>query len=161
ILAGLQKSPYRIELYVESLQFTLFPDEAFRHHFHEEFERKYSSRKPDVVIAAGLASFKFIAESNGNFLERIPVIFCVNLGDIPDHVRPDLHFTGVSARLHPKETLDAALRLLPGTKHVVVTGGLSQFDNGFLTIAKQAFKSYKSNLDFTYLTDLTMPDLIE
>jgi len=72
-----------------------------------------------------------------------------------------MHFTGVLGRLQPEETLNLALRLLPGTKHVVVTGGMGKFDYRWEVIAKQSFHHYESKLDFMYLTDLTMPTLLE
>src|SRR5215469_11672425 len=68
VLAGLQKSQYQIELYQESLDLTLFPDEVSR--FREGFVRKYSNRKPDVIIAAGSASLQFIAETHDSFLRN-------------------------------------------------------------------------------------------
>lgn len=161
VFAGLQKSPYRIELYQESLELTLFPDEAFQRRFRDEFVRRYSSRKPDVIIAAGSGSFNFIAESQESFLQDIPVIFCGILGEVPKRSNQDLHFTGVLGSLHPEETLRIALQLLPATKHVVVVGGTGKFDIGFETISRQGFQKYESKLDFTYLTDLTMSALLE
>jgi PAS domain S-box-containing protein len=159
--AGLQKSPYHIELYQENLELTLFPDEVYQRRFREEFFQKYSDRKPDAIIAAGPDSLKFIAESNESFLRDTPIIFCAILGQIPDRLRPDMHFTGVLARLRPEETLRVALRLLPSTKHVVVTGGMGKFDYRWEAIAKQSFHEYESKLDFMYLTDLSMPTLLE
>lgn len=161
IFAGLQKSPYRIELYHESLELTLFPDETSQLRFREEFVRKYSSRKPDVIIAAGSGAFKFIAGSHESFLQDVPVIFCAILEEAPRRSNQDVHFTGVLGRLHPEETLRTALHLLPGTKHVVVVGGTGKFDDGFEAVAKQGFQNYESKLNFTYLTDLTMPALLE
>jgi len=161
VYAGLQKSPYQIEFYQESLELTLFPDEVSQRRFREQFIRKYSGRKLDVIIAAGSDSLKFIAESDERFLRDTPIIFCAILGEIPDRLRPDMHFTGVLGRLQPEETLNAALRLLPGTKHVVVTGGMGKFDERWEAIAKQSFHNYESKLDFTYLTELTMPTLLE
>lgn len=158
---GLQKSQYRIELYQESLELTLFPDEVSHRRFREEFVRKYSDRKPDVIIAAGPDSLKFIAESREQVLRDTPIVFCTILGEIPDRLRPDMSFTGVLARLRPEETLNVALRLLPGTKHVVVTGGMGQFDYRWEAIAKQSFHKYESKLDFAFLTDLTMHTLQE
>src|SRR5438270_2031680 len=159
--AGLQKSPYHIELYQESLELTLFPAELHQGWFRKDFIRKYSDRKPDVIITAGPGSLKFVAESNESFLRDSPIVFCAILGQIPDRLRPDMHFTGVLARLRPEETLGAALHLLPSTKHVVVTGGMGEFDQGWEAIAKQTFHNYESKLDFTYLTDLSMPALLE
>jgi PAS domain S-box-containing protein len=158
VLARLQNSPYQIELYQESLDLTLFPDEVYW--FPEEFSRKYSDRKPDVIIAVGSASLEFLAGQHEPFMRDIPVIFCAVLGPIAAH-KPDMPVTGVLGRVRPEETLNAALHLLPDTKQVVVTGGVGKFDAPWEAIAKQAFQKYESQVQFTYLTDLTMPALLE
>src|SRR5215472_14546074 len=105
LLAGLRKSPYHIELYQESLELTLFSDEVSQHRFREEFVRKYADRKLDLIIAAGSDSLKFFAESHERFIRDTPTIFCTLLWEIPDQLRPDMHFTGVLGRLQPEETL--------------------------------------------------------
>jgi len=161
VLAGLEKSPYHIELYEESLELTLFPDEVSQRRFRQEFVQKYSERKPDVVIAAGSDSLKFIADLHENFMRDTPVIFCAILGEIPGEVGPEMHATGVLGKIQPEETLKVALMLLPRTKHVVVTGGTGKFDYRWEALAKESFRNYESKLDFTYLTDLTMPKLQE
>jgi len=161
IFAELQKSPYQVELYHESLELTLFPDQVSQRRFREGFIAKYADRKPDVIIAAGSASLKFVAESHERFLRDTPIVFCAILGDIPQQLKPDMHFTGVLGRLHPKETLSAALHMLPGTEQVVVVGGVGKFDQAFEAVAKQGLRSYESKLQFTYLTDLPMSTLLE
>jgi len=161
IFSGLQNSPYRIELYQESLQLTFFPGEASLRLFRKSLTQKYSERKPDVIIAAGSASLKLLAESHESFVTDTPIIFCGVLGGLPAELKSKTHFTGVLGRLRPAETLKAALDLLPATKHVVVVGGMGKFDEGWEAVAKQAFQNFESQLDFTYLTDLTMPVLLE
>src|SRR5579863_389107 len=160
VLTGLEKSPYRIELYQESLDLTLFPDRVSQDRFREEIIQKYSTRMPDVIIAVGPESLKFIVELYDRF-QDVPIIFCAIWSGIPDQLRRGLPFTGVLAQLHPAETLNAALHLLPSTKHVVVVGGVGKFDEGFEAIAKQSFHSYESKLEFNYLFDLSMPALLE
>ena len=160
VFTGLQKSPYRIELYEESLNLILFPDRVSQDRFREEIIQKYSARKPDVIIAAGPESLKFIAKLYDKF-QGTPIIFCTIWSGIPDELRHGIPFTGVVAQLHPEETLNVALHLLPSTKHVVVVGGVGKFDEGWEAIAKQSFHNYESKLEFTYLFDLTMPALLE
>ncbi len=160
VFTGLQKSPYRIELYEESLDLILFPDRVSQDRFREAIIQKYSARKPDVIIAAGPESLKFIAKLYDKF-QGTPIIFCTIWSGIPDELRHGIPFTGVVAQLHPEETLNVALHLLPSTKHVVVVGGVGKFDEGWEAIAKQSFHNYESKLEFTYLFDLTMPALLE
>ncbi len=160
VFAGLQKSPYRIELYEESLDLILFPDRVSQDRFREEIIQKYSARKPDVIIAAGPESLKFIAKVYDKF-QGTPIIFCTIWSGIPDELMHGIPFTGVVAQLHPEGTLNVALHLLPSTKHVVVVGGVGKFDEGWEAIAQQSFHNYESKLEFTYLFDLTMPALLE
>ena len=160
VLTVLQKSPYRIELYEESLDLTLFPDRVSQDRFREKIIQKYSARKPDVIITAGPVSLKFIATLYDKF-QGTPIIFCAFWGGIPDQLMHDVPFTGVLAQLHPEGTLNAALHLLPSTKHVVVVGGVSKFDERFEAIAKQSFHNYESKLQIEYLFGLTMPVLLE
>src|SRR5215475_3416666 len=87
LVTGLQKSPYHIELYEESLEVTLFPGEDFQQRFRDEFVRRYSERKPDVIIAAGSDSLKFLAGLHERFVRDTPIVFCVILGEIPDRLR--------------------------------------------------------------------------
>ena len=160
LFTGLQKSPYRIELYEESLDLILFPDRVSQDRFREEIIRKYSARKPDVIIAVGPESLKFIAKLYDKF-QGTPIVFCTIWSGIPDQLKRDMPFTGVLAQLRPEGTLNVALHLLPNTKHVVVVGGVGKFDEGWEAIAKQSFHNYESKLEFTYLFDLTMPALLE
>ncbi len=160
VLTGLEKSPYRIELYQESLDLTLFPDRVSNDRFRVEFIQKYSARKPDVIVAAGPESLKFIAKLYDKF-QGSPIIFCGVWGGIPDQLMHGMPFTGVLAQFHPEGTLKAALHLLPRTKRVVVVGGMGKFDEGFEAVTKQSFHNYESKLQIEYLFDLTMPVLLE
>jgi hypothetical protein len=78
VLTGLQESPYRIELYQESLDLTLFPDRVSQDRFREGIIQKYSARKPDVIIAAGPVSLTFIAERYDKF--RVPRLSSAQFG---------------------------------------------------------------------------------
>jgi signal transduction histidine kinase/ABC-type uncharacterized transport system substrate-binding protein len=161
IAAGLASSPYQIELYNENLEATLFPDEASQHRFREWYIRKYADRTPDVIITVGPASLRFIIESHERSFPNIPVIFCGTTEEMTDQLKPDSHFTGVWAVAQPEKTLIAALHMEPETKHVVVVGGAGGFDRSLEALTKESLRKYESQFEFTYLTDLDMPTLLE
>ena len=161
IAAGLAISPYHIELYNENLETTLFPDEASQHSFREWYIRKYADRRPDLIITVGPASLKFMVESHETSFPNIPVIFCGTTEEMLDQLKPDFYFTGVWGVAEPEMTLTAALRLQPDTKHVVVVGGAGAFDRSLEALTKERFRKYESQFEFTYLTDLEMPALLE
>lgn len=161
IFAGLEKSPYQIEFYNEHLETTLFSDEGSQREFKEWYVQKYRDRKPDVIIAVGQASVKFMSESHGTAFPDVPIIFCGSTEEMVEELTPGSHFTGVWAVADPEKTLKAALQLQPDTKHVVVVGGVGAFDRYLETIVKKSLRNYEAKLEFTYLTDLSMPALLE
>jgi signal transduction histidine kinase/ABC-type uncharacterized transport system substrate-binding protein len=161
IAAGLANSPYQIELYNENLEATLFPDEPTQHRFRQWYVRKYADRKPDVIITVGPASLRFMIESHERSFPNIPVIFCGSTEEMTDQLKPDSHFTGVWGVAQPEKTLIAALHLQPETKHVVVVGGTGAFDRSLEALTKESLRKYESQFEFTYLTDLDMPALLE
>jgi signal transduction histidine kinase len=161
ILNGIEASPYQIELYNETLEATLFPDEASQHRFRDWYIQKYADRKPDVIITVGPKSLKFMVESHEKSFPDTPVIFCGTTEEMLSELKPDSHFTGVWGVAQPEMTLMAALHLQPDTKHVVVVGGVGQFDRSLEAVAKESFRKYESQYEFTYLTDLDMPTLLE
>jgi signal transduction histidine kinase len=160
IIAGLEQSPYQIELYSETLESTLFSDEASQRTIRASIVLKYSNRKPDVIITAGPASLRFMIESHETFFHDTPIIFCGTTEEMIGNLKLDPHLTGVWGVAQPEATLSAALKLQPDTKHVVVVGGRNTFDRYLENIARQSFSKYESKLDFTYLTDLDMPTLL-
>ncbi len=51
--------------------------------------------------------------------------------------------------------------MLPGTKHVVVVGGVGKLDEKSEIIANGVFHNSGVKLEFTYFANLTMLDLLE
>ena len=161
IATGLATSTYQIELYNENLEATLFPDDASQVRFREWYIRKYEDRKPDVIITVGPASLRFMIEWHQRSFPNTPVIFCGATEEMIDQLKPDSHFTGVWAVAQPEKTLIAALHLQPDTKHVVVVGGTGAFDRSLEALTKKTLRKYESQFEFTYLTDMDMPALLE
>lgn len=161
IVAGLEKSPYQIELYSENLEAALFADEASQRQIRELYVRKYRDRKPDIIIAVGPEPLRFLVQSHNESFPDVPVIFCGSTEEMLGQLKLDSSFTGVWGVAQPEATLDVALRLRPSTKHVVVVGGVGIYDRMLESIARQSLKNFESKLDFTYLTDLAMPALLE
>ena len=157
IRTGLEKSPYAIERYSEYTETVLFPSEDS----HRKLREWYLDRKPDLIIAAGPSPIKFLAESHEELFGNTPIVICGSSEEQADHPKLDFHFTGVWMTIDPRKTLEAALQLQPRTQHVVVVGGVSPYDRGVEAIVREQLRSYEFKVEFEYLTDLTMPALLE
>jgi signal transduction histidine kinase/ABC-type uncharacterized transport system substrate-binding protein len=161
IQAALNDSPFHLDFYSEYMDTSLFPDPAVQQEFRDSYIRKYQNRKLDVIITVGPSPLKFMQEVHQRAFPGVPIVFCLPTLGVPGTPILDSDFTGVENDLAPAETVGIALRLLPGTKNVVVVGGVAPFDREELAAAKEELKAYEGRVDISYLTDLAMPDLLE
>ncbi len=161
VAEGLNRSRFQIEMYHESLESTLFSDNASQIQIRDWLIHKYSDRRPDLIFTAGPSSLKFMIETHKISFPNIPIVFCGTTEDMIKPLKPDSDFAGVWGVAQPAKTLTAALKLLPKTKHVVVTGGVGSFEQSMEAQAIESFRSFETRLDFTYLTDLDMQSLLE
>ena len=161
IRATLNMSPYQVWLYTENFDSVPFHDKASQREFRRFLIRKYQNRKPDLIIAEGHNSIQFVADSHETFFRNIPVIVCCNVGDKVYDQQLGADFTGVWMPLSPEKTLDAALRLLPRTKHVVVVSGTSAWDRRVTAVVREHLRNYRPGLEISYFTDLKAPELLE
>jgi signal transduction histidine kinase len=81
-----------------------------------------------------------------------------------DNPKGDSYFMGRWEMLELNRTLDVALRLQPGSQHVVVVDGDSSFDRHLEALFGEHLRDYEARFDlryFRYFTDLDMPRLLE
>ena len=162
IQAALNDSPYRLEFYSEYMDTGLFPDPADQQKFGDFYLQKYQNRKPHVIITIGPSALKYMQEVHKGGFPGVPIVFCLPQAAAPGAPVLDSDFTGVENDMAPAKTLDIALRLRPGTEHVVVVnGGIANFDKEQLASIKRDLKAFTDHLDITYMTELAMPDLLE
>jgi PAS domain S-box-containing protein len=160
IRAALDASPYKLEVYREYMDTILFPDPADQRRFREFYIRKYQNRRPDVIITAGPSPLKFMVETRDRSFPGVPIIFCVPQW-IPGAPALGADFTGVEFDIAPLETIQVGLNLQPGTRHITVVGGTSFVNRQVEALVKEQLKPYEGNFDVSYLTNLTMPDLLD
>ena len=161
IESALSNSPYHLEIYSEYLDSGLFPDPAVQQEFRDFYIRKYQNRQPDVIITVGPSPLKFMQEAHQRAFPGVPIVFCLPIGDAPSAAALGPDFTGVESDLEAAETLKIALRLQPGTEHVVVLGGVSNQDKHEQARLKQQAKGVADHLETTFMTAVAVPDLLE
>jgi signal transduction histidine kinase len=152
---------YQIEFYSDSLDSMSFTDATSQQDIRAWLVHKYRNLKLDAIVAIGPEPIKFISGSATTLFPEVPIIFCGSIRELVGQPVLDARFTGSWLKLEPARTIEAALRLLPETKHISVVGGASDFDRAVETLTRDGLRSYEAKLDFTYLTDLEMNSLLE
>jgi signal transduction histidine kinase len=161
ITEGVQPTPnLHVEFHSESLDLISSPDRPSRAEIRDWLARKYGAFKLDVLVAVGPDSINFLSNYTQSLFLDVPIVICGSPAQLAGDPRLDSRFTGTWMNYEPVKTIEAALRLLPETRHVVVVGGTTAFDKTAMSITKANLASLASKLDFLYLTDLEMSELL-
>jgi PAS domain S-box-containing protein len=151
----------RVELYNEYLDSARFPEESYQRQLAAFLRQKYASRKIDVIIAVMAPALDFALKYREELWPGVPIVFAV-LDERELKTRqlgPGV--VGSLMRFDLVPTLDLALRLHPDRRRVVVIAGTSKTDAAWEAEARQAFRRYDKNLEFVYLTGLSMDNLLK
>src|SRR5690348_6234304 len=127
IRSAVESSPFGVEIYRESMDTVLFPDPVSQKLIREFLTQKYKKVDLDAIVTVGSAPLKYVADVHESAFPGVPVIYCFPNG-VEQSLQAGLPFTGVEDEIMPASTINAALKLLPDTKRVVVVGGMASFD---------------------------------
>jgi signal transduction histidine kinase len=150
-----------IEVYNEYLDSARFVDEGYQGRLADFLSQKYAGRKIDVVIPALAPSLDFLLRYRDRIFPGVPVIYGAIDGREVEARRLGPGVTGIPMRVDLDSTLDVALRLHPGTRHVAVVAGKAVTDSYWVAEARKAFRGYEGDLEFIYLAGLPMDDLLK
>lgn len=126
----------------------------------ETLRKKYKDTRFDLIIGAGRPALSFLLLHGRELWSGAPVIFIfVDYRMLPAHLPPNT--TAIALTADSATTLDLALQLMPNTRRVYYVGGSSPSDKLRRAIAEQDFKRYAGRVEFTYLTDLPLVDLLD
>jgi signal transduction histidine kinase len=149
-----------VEFFTESIHSARFPEEQHERALGDYLAKTYGGLKLDLIVGVMGPAVMFLLEHANRFAQDVPIVFCgADARDIEGVTLPS-RMTGVLVRRVFGPTLDVALRLQPETQHVFVAGGTSGFDRQLLGAARHEFQSFERRVSFTYLTDLSMGDLL-
>ncbi|HXC94997.1 MAG TPA: ATP-binding protein [Edaphobacter sp.] len=158
IESALRADPrFKIEFYWENMDVIYHPEGR-----QEQFDlivSRYRHVKLDLIVLVGPNAIGLLAQPNAIF-PNVPVVFCCGIPGMIDEIA-DNRATGAWFQLEPAKTVDAALGLIPGTRHLFVVAGQSDYDRGLTALVKTDLLSYENKLDVTYVTDLPMSKLLD
>ena len=150
-----------VEFFAESLNAAQFPDEDHERVERDYYVKKYSGARLDLIVGVMGPAVTFLLRHAESIVPGVPVVFCgADADDIKGATLPP-RMTGLVVRRVFGPTLDAALSLQPETRHVFVVGGTSDFDRHLQAAARREFQPFEPRFSFTYLTDLSMTDLLK
>ncbi|MDE5455432.1 GHKL domain-containing protein [Bradyrhizobium sp. CSA112] len=149
-----------VEIYREAMDLSRFSSNSYKVLLQEFLRAKYADKKIDVAVAIMVPAFDFLMTYGDLLFPGTPIVFCgMDRRQLGNRSLPP-NIYGVLIKREFAPTLDLVLRLHPATERVVVISGTSDFDQELLSQAKNDFRPYENRISFTYLSDLSLEQLL-
>jgi PAS domain S-box-containing protein len=148
-------SPEGILIFSEHLDRVHFPDPQFQEQQEAWIQRKYADANLDLVIG--------VADVPTHIFPGVPVL---HVGTDPLNKRPSpsaatKDVTTIWIELDALRTLEAARRLQPQARQVVVIGSSSTTGRNLLDQVRDQISGDPNHLPVTYLTNLKLQEIYE
>lgn len=150
----------RVEFYTEYLDGSRFSGADYEQHLADLLKDKYQGMV-DLVAAFGNPAYGFALRHRKAFGEETPIVFGLVGASEVERLGRRPGVSGGTVTADVKGTLEAALAVQPEIKRVFVVGGTTPFDSTRVAQARRAYEPYRHRLEFTYLTELSMAELVK
>ena len=148
-----------VQYYSEYLDTNQFPGENQALILRDYLRRKYAGVAIDVLIAITNPPLDFLLKYRGELFPHTPIVFSIAAA-ARAHRMPEAGITGIVTANTFRETVDLALKLHPGTKQLFVISGTLSHDKSRESAARTELNGFKDKVVITYLTDLSVEELI-
>jgi len=150
-----------IQVYRESMDLSRFAGGNYPALLRDFLRNKYADKRIDVAVAVMGPALNFLLNYGEVVFPGAQIVFGgIDRRELDERPVPP-HVHGVLVKRRFADTLDIALSVHPGTRRVVVVAGTSGLDTRIVEQARQEFRGYEDRLAFTYLTELTLPELLK
>src|SRR5271166_6394036 len=150
-----------VNFYVERLETQHFGSRDYENGQGEVLRGAYAKEKLDLIIVFAYPVLQFAVEYRDRMFPGVPIVFVmVAPGRIQGHrLWPGV--TGVTMPVDVRGTLDLAVRLHPGTKHVAVVAGNSEYERYWVDQTHQELRPRANELKVIDLVGLPTAQLLQ
>ena len=154
-----QAVDFEVRFFTEYLDLSWASDPHYLERLRAFLGSKYLNRRVDLIMTIGAPALRFALENRAALFPGVPIIFT---GVPPGGAVPlggETGVTGVWMAAEAAATVDAARRLQPEARRLVVVGGAATQDRFFVEDVKRDLKGREQGLETTYLVGLPMARL--
>jgi PAS domain S-box-containing protein len=150
-----------IKIHIEHLDLIRLQDDRYVQLLLDIYRYKYSNVKPDLIIPIYNGALDFMLRYGPELFPNIPIVFGGVEKRFVESRNLGPHISGVFNVNSYRETLDLALGLHPGTRHVAMVAGAGIIGSAWGPEARKSYRSYTDRLDFIDLMGLPMPEILK
>jgi C4-dicarboxylate-specific signal transduction histidine kinase/ABC-type uncharacterized transport system substrate-binding protein len=159
VRSRLQATDFEVRFFTEYLDLSWASDPAYLDRLRAFLASKYQSRHIDVIVTVGAPALRFALENRAALFPGVPLVFTAVPpgGAVP--MGEGQGVTGVWMAADAAATVDAARRLQPQARRLVVVAGSATQDRFFVEDVRRDLKGRELGVETTYLVGLPMARL--
>lgn len=151
----------KIDLFSEFLDFSRFPEAAHDDRMARYMAEKYSDHRPDVVIALGEPSTRFIVNHRETVAPDAKIVFAGFDRESASKLNLPGDVVGAFSEFDIAKTLELARSLQPDATHLFIIGGSANFDSEWLASARTSLADAAKDYQTIYLENLSIDEFVE
>ncbi|HEX6692782.1 MAG TPA: hypothetical protein VF110_16710, partial [Burkholderiales bacterium] len=150
-----------VELFTEFLDSPRFPEPEHRQRTLRLLREKYQAKQIDLVVTTSPPAFNYLLEHRRELFPSAPHVYAL-VSELELPSRPLAgDVIGVLDRFDAVKTVELARALQPSAQRVAVVSGVDAFDRMWEEIARRDLQPRFGGMEFTYLSGLPLPRLLE
>ena len=150
-----------VEIDSDTLNLAAVHDEEYVRKLIETYRLKYDSYPPSLVVAVFRPAVELLLHHRSELFPGVPIVLCFTEYSQDDVEQLPPGVTGVATKIDFTGTLELMSQLQPDVKKIALIVGSSDVDAAREQEAREAFRPYESEFEFTWFRGLPLRELTE
>jgi signal transduction histidine kinase/ABC-type uncharacterized transport system substrate-binding protein len=150
-----------VDLFSESLDALRFPEAQIEGESVALLAKKYATMHIDAVVAVGSAALDFAEKHRSQLWPDARILFQIVPVEKLSNGPFSATTTGIPVEYDFAGTVELAIALRPGTRHLVVIYGSADFDRAAADIARKQLERFSQRLNTEYWTDASIDQFLQ
>jgi PAS domain S-box-containing protein len=150
-----------VDFEVEYLEAQRVQDLGYEQSLSDTLRHAYENQKFDVIVVEAYPALRFAITHRSEIFPGVPIVFSdVYAGRLRGQKLPR-GVTGVTETVDVRGSLELAFRLEPGTRHIALVTGNSEFERYWLEVFHNEFLPFNGKVDLIDLVGLPLDQLMQ
>jgi signal transduction histidine kinase len=156
-----RQSPWPLDITEQSLIAARFNDENPEAPFAEYLRVLFAKHPLDLIVSIGAPAAAFVQRHRQYVFPNAPMVFTAVEQRRVRYTELTSNDAVVAVKHDLPAVIENILRVLPGTKNVVVVNGTSPLEKFWLEEMKREFAPFDGRVEFTWTSDLSFDDILK
>jgi signal transduction histidine kinase len=157
-VAAVHAAASPVSVFIESMERTRFPGEGESQ--LALYRRRYAQRRLDLVVTICAPALEFALRHRDEIFPGVPILYSFVEPAMVPALPPGANVSGVYLRPRWDALITLGLALHPRTGRVIVIGGSSEFDHGWMASFDRAVRTVQPRAAIVHVADVPLRDML-